>query len=80
MHATNRKWCDFFLCTTKDSFLERIIFDEDIFAVSVAKAKVVYEKLVLPKIFSRDLQTTSLVLTFYSFIDTLAENLCFMKR
>ena len=34
-----------FLCTTKDSFLERIIFDENIFAVSVAKAKVVY---VLP--------------------------------
>ena len=38
MHATNRKWCDFFLCTTKDSFLERIIFDGNIFAVSVAKA------------------------------------------
>ena len=57
-HATNRKWCDFFLCTTKDSFLERIIFDENIFAVSVAKAKVVYEKLVLPEIFSRDLQMT----------------------
>ena len=26
--------------------------------MSVAKAKVVYEKLVLPEIFSRDLQTT----------------------
>ena len=56
-HATKRKWCDFFLCTTKDSFLERVTYNEVFFAANVEKAKVVYEKLIVPEIFTRELKS-----------------------
>ena len=58
MHATKRKWCDFFLCTTKDTFLERLSFDDTFFAVNIEKVKLVYEKLIVPEIVSRDLKST----------------------
>ena len=57
MHATKRKWYDFFLCTTKDSFLERVTYNEVFFAANVEKAKVVYEKLIVPEIFTRELKS-----------------------
>ncbi|XP_057297429.1 uncharacterized protein LOC130629386 [Hydractinia symbiolongicarpus] len=55
MHATGRNWCDFFLCTTKDSFVERIMFDKEFYDMAVRKATVVYKELILPEIYTRDL-------------------------
>ena len=59
MHAVRRTWCDFFLCTTKESFTERIYFDQRVYDIAIQqKASIVYEKLVMPEIFLRTLQKT----------------------
>ena len=57
MHVTQRKWCDFFLCTTKDSHLERIPYDNELFMQCIEKSKVVYKELVMPELFTRQLQS-----------------------
>ena len=55
MHVTRRKWCDFFLCTSKDNFLERISYEKDFFHKCLEKTKVVYKELVMPELFNRQL-------------------------
>ena len=57
MHATNTSWCDLFLCTTRETFLEKIYFDADFFSRSVEKAQVVFENVIMPEIFLRKLET-----------------------
>ena len=58
MLCTGRKWCDFFLCTTRNSFLEKIPYDISFMEVAIKKAKLVYEALIMPEIFSRSLKVT----------------------
>ena len=55
MHVTRRKWCDFFLCTSKDNFLERISYYKDFFHKCLEKTKVVYKEVVMPELFNRQL-------------------------
>lgn len=40
-------WCDFFLCTKKDSFLQKIIFDEAFWLVNKRKLELIYSKVVV---------------------------------
>ena len=58
MYVVGRFWCDIFICTTKDSFCERINYDERFVEICIQKACVLYEKVILPEIFSRDLFST----------------------
>ena len=59
--ATNRNYCDFFLCTTKDSFCERITYDEVFMRKVVQKVDILYEQLILAEIFSQELKNTLLI-------------------
>ena len=56
-HVTNRYWCDFYLCTTKESSLEWIDFDLELFMFNIQNAKLVYEQNVMPEILCRTLKT-----------------------
>ena len=78
MFVTNRNYCDFFVCTTKDSFCERIRYDEQFMGSVVQKVDILYEQLILPKIFPRELKNTLLIekqvkLTLNHLVTTVCE-------
>lgn len=52
MAITGRKWCDFFLWTLKGFSVERIFFDENLWAEMVLKLNKFYTNSVLPEVFS----------------------------
>ena len=61
MFVTSRNYCDFFVCATKDSFCERITYDEQFMRSVVQKIDMLYEQLILPEIFSRELKSALLI-------------------
>ena len=65
MMCTGRNWCDFFLCTSKEEFLEKIYFDQELMVMAVQKAKIVYEKLIFPelkyRLVKKDIEDTKCV-------------------
>ena len=58
MYVTNRNYCDFYLCTTKDSFCERIPYNEKFMMDAISKVKVVYQKLIFPEIITRSVRNS----------------------
>jgi len=56
MLCSQRNWCDFFVCTSNDNFLERIYFDNVLMDVLVQKARVAYKKLIFPELKYRTLK------------------------
>ena len=78
MFVTNRNYCDFFVCTTKDSFCERIRYYEQFMRSVMQKVDILYEQLILPKIFSQELKNTLLIekqvkLTLNHLVTTVCE-------
>ena len=45
-------WCDFFLCTTKDSFQQKIYFDESFWSVNKYKLEMFYSEVVVKELLS----------------------------
>ena len=43
-------WCDFFLCTTKDSFQQKIYFDKSFWSVNKYKLEMFYSKVVVKEL------------------------------
>ena len=59
MGVTRKRWCDFFVCTTQDSFCEIINFDDEQFwNLSVTKACTFYH-IILEKLFMRHIRKES---------------------
>ena len=52
MGVTGRKWCDFFVCPTQDSFSETINFYAQFWNLSVTKAYAFCYNVVLEKLFT----------------------------
>ena len=50
MLCTKRLWCDFFVCTCKDQFVERIPLNQQFLMTSVKKAIFAYEQIIFPEI------------------------------
>lgn len=50
MLCTKRAWCDIFVCTCKDQFVERIVVDEQFLLISMRKAIFAYEQIIFPEI------------------------------
>ena len=76
MFTTN--YCDFFVCTRNDSFCERIKYDEQFMRSMVQKVDILYQQLILPEIFSRELKNTLLIekqvkLTLNHLVTTVCE-------
>ena len=46
MRYTNRKWCDFFVVFSNDTFLERISYDEDFMTRCIIRAIICYKKVI----------------------------------
>ena len=42
--------CEFYLCTTKESHLELINFDEEFWKVNLAKTKIFYDNIIIPEL------------------------------
>ena len=61
MFVTSRNYGDFFVCATKDSFCESITYDEQFMRSVVQKIDMLYEQLILPEIFSRELKSALLI-------------------
>ena len=59
MGVTGRKWCDFFVCPTQDSFFETINFDEQFWSLSVTKACSFYHNIILKKLFTSHIKKES---------------------
>ena len=76
MYVTNRKYCDFYLCTTRDSFCERIQYDETFLMDAISKVKLVYEKLILPEIFTRKLRNSLTVEKDVTIVEDLINKVC----
>ena len=58
--VTGYSWCDFFLCTTKDSFQQKIYFDKlfwQIKLVNKCKLETFYSKVVLKEILRGNFNT-----------------------
>lgn len=53
MGVTNNKYCDFFVCTAKESFTQRILYDPVFWYIHVAKAMVFYESIIIPELFTK---------------------------
>ena len=53
MKCTGYNWCDFFVCTSKDSFLQRIIFDSSFINSAILKASICYEKVIFSELIDR---------------------------
>ena len=45
--VTGYSWCDFFLCTTKDSCQQKIYFDEAFWLVNNCKLEIFYSKVLV---------------------------------
>ena len=50
-------WCDFFLCTTKDSFQQKIYFDKAFWLGNKRKLEIFYSKIVVKKLLRGDFNT-----------------------
>ena len=50
-------WCDFFLCTTKYSFQEKIYFDKSFWLVNNCNLEMFYSKVVVKEILRETLIT-----------------------
>ena len=48
--VTGYSWCDFFLCTTKDSFQQKIYFDKSFWLVNKCKLEMFYSKVVVKEL------------------------------
>ena len=59
MGVTGRKWWDFFVCPTQDSFFETINFDEQFWSLSVTKACSFYHNIILKKLFTSHIKKES---------------------
>ena len=46
MYCTNRSWCDFFVVTSKDQFVERIFYDDNFMQQAIRKAMFAYEHII----------------------------------
>ena len=53
MHSANFNWCDFFICSAKNSFRERIYLDKGFIDKAMIKAEVLFSELLVPEICSR---------------------------
>ena len=53
MKCSNRFWCDFFVCFSKDTFLERIVYDENFMKMCIIKASICYEKIIFPELINK---------------------------
>ena len=53
MKCTNRTWCHFFVCTSKDTFLESITYGEDFMNNCISKAAICFEKVIFPELCSK---------------------------
>ena len=49
MLCTKVNWCDFFVCTSKDSFVERIYYDEEFMTRCIVKASICFERIIFPE-------------------------------
>ena len=63
---------------TKDSFCERITYNEQFMRSVVQKVDILYEQLIVPEIFSRELKNTLLIekqvkLTLNHLVTTVCE-------
>ena len=47
------KWCDFVFYTTKDIYVERIYFDDDVYKNIVNKSMRFYKKYVINKLLAK---------------------------
>ena len=56
--VTRRRWCDFLVSTTRDSFCETINFNEQFWNLSVTKACSFYN-IILKKLFMRHIKKES---------------------
>lgn len=50
MFCTRRNWCDFFVCTSKDQFVERIFFDEQLMGIYIKKAVFAYKHIIFAEL------------------------------
>ena len=50
-------WCDFFLCTTKDSFQQKIYFDKSFWLVNKCKLEMFYSKVVVKELLRGNFNT-----------------------
>ena len=51
MGVIGKRWCDFFVCATQDSFCETTNFEEQFWYLSVTKACTFYHNITLEKLF-----------------------------
>ena len=50
MYCTNRSWCDFFVVTSKDQFVERIFYDEGFMQQAIRKAIFAYQQIIFKEL------------------------------
>ena len=55
--VTRYSWCDFFLCTTKDSFQQKIYFDKTFWSVNKRKLEMFYSKIVVKELLRGNFNT-----------------------
>ncbi|XP_057294277.1 uncharacterized protein LOC130622783 [Hydractinia symbiolongicarpus] len=53
MGVTGYRYCDFFVCTSKESFTERIPFNAAFWYIIVTKAMIFYEIVIIPELFNK---------------------------
>jgi hypothetical protein len=53
MGVCKMKWGDFVFYTTKDSYVERIYFDDDVYKKIVNKSMRLYKKYVINKLLAK---------------------------
>ena len=55
--VTGYSWCDVFLCTTKDSFQQKIYFDKSFWLVNKCKLEMFYSKVVVKELLRGNFNT-----------------------
>ena len=55
--VTGYSWCDFFLCTTKYSFQQKIYFDKSFWLVNKCKLEMFYSKVVVKELLRGNFNT-----------------------
>ena len=55
--VTGYSWCDFFLCTTKDSFQQKIYFDKSFWLVNKCKLEMFHSKVVVKELSRENFNT-----------------------